>query len=57
MREGELIILLGAGASVDAGIPASGQMITRVEELLNSDKEWADYRQLYQFIKASLISS
>jgi hypothetical protein len=57
MREGELIILLGAGASVDAGIPASGQMITKLEELLETDQSWGDYRQLYHFVKASLISS
>jgi hypothetical protein len=43
MREGELIILLGAGASVDAGIPASGQMITKLEGLLESDESWKGY--------------
>jgi hypothetical protein len=57
MREGELIILLGAGASVDAGIPASGQMITKLETLLESERTWEDYRPLYHFVKASLISS
>jgi hypothetical protein len=57
MREGELIILLGAGASVDAGIPASGQMITKLEGLLESDESWKSYRQLYHFVKASLVSS
>jgi hypothetical protein len=57
MREGELVILLGAGTSVDAGIPASGQMITKLETLLDTDHNWKPYRQLYQFVKASLISA
>lgn len=57
MREGELIVLLGAGASVDAGIPASHQMITEVEKFLKEDKGWETYRRLYQFVKASLIGA
>jgi SIR2-like domain len=57
MREGELIILLGAGTSVEAGIPASRQMIAEVETLLDSDQTWKSYRQLYQFVKASLIGA
>lgn len=57
MREGELVILLGAGTSVDAGIPASGQMITELEGLLETNPAWMLYRSLYQFVQASLIGS
>jgi hypothetical protein len=57
MREGELIILLGAGTSVEAGIPASRQMIAEVESLLDSHSTWRSFSQLYQFVKASLIGS
>jgi hypothetical protein len=32
-------------------------MITKLEGLLESDQGWKDYRQLYHFVKASLISS
>jgi hypothetical protein len=57
MREGELIILLGAGTSVEAGIPASRQMIAEVEKSLGSDQKWKPYQQLYHFVKASLIGA
>jgi hypothetical protein len=57
MREGDLIVLLGAGTSVEAGIPHSNEMVNRVEELLLRDEGWRRYLKLYQFIKASLISA
>jgi hypothetical protein len=43
MREGDLIILLGAGSSVEAGIPASSEMVTKVESLLQHDQHWKPY--------------
>jgi hypothetical protein len=33
----EVILLLGAGASYDAGIPISSRMISNVEELLQNN--------------------
>jgi hypothetical protein len=57
MREGDLIVLLGAGTSVEAGIPHSGEMVNQVEGLLQRDETWKRYLALYQFIKASLISA
>lgn len=55
MRDGDLIILLGAGCSVEAGIPASRHMVTRLEDDLASNSRWEDYRELYYFLKAALI--
>jgi hypothetical protein len=57
MREGDLIILLGAGCSVEAGIPASSKMVTYVEELLQENPKWKSHLGLYQCIKASLIGA
>jgi hypothetical protein len=57
VREGDLIVLLGAGASVEAGIPHSNEMVNRVEELLQKDESWKPYLGLYQFIKASLVGA
>jgi hypothetical protein len=57
MREGDLIILVGAGTSVEAGIPASRDMVTKVEDLLQTNETWKHFYSLYQCIKASLISS
>ncbi len=57
MREGDLITLLGAGCSVEAGIPASSQMVTSVEKLLQADDGWKPHSALYQWIKASLVGA
>lgn len=49
--DSELIILLGAGASCDAGILNSDQMINRIEKKLN-DNDWRKYKDLYHYIKS-----
>jgi NAD-dependent SIR2 family protein deacetylase len=42
--------LLGAGASAEAGIPVSGQMIHLVEKSLDGDEE----RALYDHVKSAI---
>ena len=54
-KKDELIFLLGAGASVEAGIPASYGMISELEDLLNTDNEWKIYAPVYHFIKSAVI--
>jgi len=54
-KKDELIFLLGAGASVEAGIPASCGMISELENLLNTNNDWKDYAPVYHFIKSSII--
>ncbi len=57
-KRDEIIILLGAGASVEAGIPASQGMISKIEELLKSeDQTWNQHTQLYNYIKSSIYFS
>lgn len=51
-KKDEILILLGAGASVDAGIPHSKSMIDRVESLIRD--EWSDREELYNFVKSSI---
>lgn len=51
-KRDEIVVLLGAGASVEAGVPASRNMINKIEDLLQ--KEWANYRDLYNFVKSSI---
>ncbi|WGS87727.1 SIR2 family protein [Methylomonas sp. UP202] len=53
-RKDEVIFLLGAGASVDAGIPASCGMISKLEELLK-DESWKKFAPLYNFVKSAII--
>lgn len=47
----KIIILLGAGSSVDAGMRNSFQMITEIEVALKS--EWRDYKELYDYVHSS----
>jgi len=56
-RRDEIIFLLGAGASVDAKIPASYQMIEEIEKKVEADEKWKKYRDLYFFIKSAILFS
>jgi hypothetical protein len=47
----KIIVLLGAGASCDAGIKNSLQMIQEIERKLDDD--WKDYKNLYNYIESS----
>lgn len=53
----EIVILLGAGASVDASIPHSAQMIGEVEKLITTDNKWIKYKSLYYYIRSSIYFS
>ena len=53
----DIIFLLGAGASAEAEIPPSGQMIDHIEALLSgtgSNPEWQPYATLYNHIKSAI---
>lgn len=54
-RQNDIIFLLGAGASVDADIPASIQMVRDLESLLLKHDDWKPYKQLYDFVKSSIL--
>lgn len=49
LQEDDVIILLGAGASQEATIPITSEMIESIEREL--DGEWNDFKGLYDFIK------
>jgi hypothetical protein len=53
-RAKDLIVLLGAGASAEAGIPTSADMISRLESKLNSAGSWPNYRRLYNHVKSAI---
>lgn len=53
-RKDEIIIILGAGASADAGIPVTTQMAVEIEKLINKDIEWSQFKNLYFLIKNSI---
>lgn len=52
-RKDDIIILLGAGASADAGIPVSSKMIEELEKELLPKNEWDKFKDLYFLIKSA----
>jgi hypothetical protein len=49
----DIILLLGAGASVEAGIPSSDMMIGEIEKRIEAPG-WNDFRDLYHQIKSAI---
>jgi len=52
----EIVFLLGAGASAEAGIPVSAEMIDRVQGLLKEREQadWVPYAALYNHVKSAI---
>src|SRR5262249_31408547 len=53
-RSTDIIFLLGAGASVEAGIPAFGPLIHPIANLLQCDENWKPYRELYHHVRSAI---
>lgn len=51
----EIVLLLGAGASVEAGIPDSKKMVQEIERLVAHDAEWLEFEDLYRYIRSSVF--
>lgn len=56
-RSKDIIFLLGAGASAEAGIPTSAAMIDNIEHLLDRDERWKRFRDLYHHVKSAIYYS
>ena len=54
-KQDEIVLMLGAGASVEAGIPDSNKMIDEIEKLIIEKSEWRSYRELYRYIRSSIF--
>ena len=55
-KSNDIIFLLGAGCSSDATIPIANKMIEDIEnKLLVKDKDWIEYKDLYNYIKSSIL--
>lgn len=52
----DIIFLLGAGASAEAGIPTSAEMIDKIERSLvqAAEAEWRGFRDLYHHVKSAI---
>jgi len=55
IKENDIIILIGAGCSKEAGIPTSLDMIKEIEHLIIKDDNWKKYKELYYFLKSSIL--
>jgi len=55
LREDSILFLLGAGASVDAGIKHAKAMTVDIEEKIVSDSEFTEFHDLYNYLKSSII--
>ena len=54
-RRNEIILLLGAGGSVEAHIPDSQEMVRDIERLVCDDREWKEFRELYRYIRSAIF--
>lgn len=50
-----ILFLLGAGASFEANIPISYQMVNKIEELITTHEKWKPYKDLYHYLKSSIL--
>lgn len=55
LREDSLLFLLGAGASVDAGIKHAKEMTLDIEGKIRSDLDFKEFNDLYNYLKSSII--
>ena len=57
-RDDDIVFLLGAGCSVEAGIPSTIQMINDIEgNKIQSEENWKKYKNLYNLTKSSIFYS
>lgn len=54
-RAKDIIFLLGAGASAEAGIPPSAEMICKLDTKLVSDGDWKHFGDLYNHVKSAIL--
>lgn len=54
-RENDILILIGAGCSKEAGIPTSVDMIMEIEKMINEKDEWKYFKDLYYFVKSCIL--
>ena len=54
-KRDEVVLLVGAGASVEAGIPDSSKMIDEIHDLVSNNASWNRYRDLYRYLRSSIF--
>jgi|ERR1700733_1151651 len=54
-RSDDIVFLIGAGCSAEAGISVSNKMRQDLEDLLRTNREWQPYSDLYNYVKGAII--
>jgi hypothetical protein len=54
-RHNEIVFLIGAGCSAEAGIPVSSTMRDELEKLLATNEDWRQFEGLYNYVKGAII--
>jgi SIR2-like domain len=52
-KKDEVIVILGAGASVDAGIPHSAAIVEQIQKALKA--EWSEFKDLYNYVRSAIF--
>lgn len=55
IKENDVIFLIGAGCSFDAGIPTTTAMIRDIETKIQTERKWMDLKDLYFYIKSAIL--
>jgi hypothetical protein len=55
IRENNILFFIGAGCSADANIKLSYQMVKEVERLITEVDDWKKYRDLYFYLKSTIL--
>lgn len=54
-KQDEIVVLLGAGASVDASVPHATDMVRHIDHLVtDGEDEWTQFRGLYHYIRSAI---
>lgn len=54
IQENNVLFLLGAGCSKEAGIKIASDMVTDVERMVREDETWKKYDKLYYYLRSSI---
>ena len=54
IRDNNVIFLLGAGCSFEAGIPLSIQMVNEIHSLISTNSKWTPYEDLYYYLRSAI---
>lgn len=57
IQENNVLFLIGAGCSAEAGIKVANSMVTDIENFVKNDESWNKYEHLYYYLKSSILYS